>query len=99
MTYRSRMSFSMSPFGLEQLELFALELGNIAEFDFVYALASGNINQSAPNFVKIHNDHKILGEFDYGPDWTQTTRVAVFDLVCSVTESTCLYDANLKIFV
>ena len=42
----------MGPIGLEQLELFALELGNIAAFDFVYSLASTNINQSAPNLVR-----------------------------------------------
>ena len=34
----------MGQIGLEQLELFALELGKIAPFDFVYSLASTNIN-------------------------------------------------------
>ena len=38
----------------EHPELFALEFGKIAETDFVYALASTNINQSAPNLVKIY---------------------------------------------
>ena len=38
----------------EQLELFALELGKIATFDFVYSLASTNINQSAPNLVTMN---------------------------------------------
>ena len=32
----------MGPIGPEQLELFALELGKIAAFDFVYSLASTN---------------------------------------------------------
>ena len=41
----------MGPIGHEQLELFALELGKIAAFDFIYFLASTNINQSAPNLV------------------------------------------------
>ena len=41
----------MGQIGLEQLELFALELGKIAAFDFVYSLASTNINQSTPNLV------------------------------------------------
>ena len=36
----------------EYRELFALEFGNISESDFVYTLASTNINQSAPNSVK-----------------------------------------------
>ena len=35
-------------------KLFALEFGKIAESDFVYTLASTNINQSAPNLVKIY---------------------------------------------
>ena len=34
-------------------ELFALEFGKIAEYDFVYTLSSTNIDQSALNFVKI----------------------------------------------
>ena len=41
----------MGPIRPEQLELFTFELGKIASFDFVYSLASTNINQSAPNLV------------------------------------------------
>ena len=37
----------------EHLELFALDFGKIAETDFVYTLQSPNINQSAPNLVKM----------------------------------------------
>ena len=44
----------MGPTGPEQLELFALELGNIAAFDFVYSLASTIVNQSAPNLVTMY---------------------------------------------
>ena len=44
----------MGPIGPEQLELFALELGKIAAFDFVYSLASTTINQSAPNLVTMY---------------------------------------------
>ena len=33
----------MSPRGLEQPDLFAPELGTVAELDFVYTLASTNI--------------------------------------------------------
>ena len=44
----------MGPTGLEQVELFALELGKIATFDFVYSLASTNTNQSAPNLVTMN---------------------------------------------
>ena len=38
----------------EYPELFALEFGNIAEYDFVYSLSSTIIDQSAPNLVKIY---------------------------------------------
>ena len=48
------MSSVIGPIGPEQLELFALELGKIAAFDFVYSLASTNINQSAPNMVTMY---------------------------------------------
>ena len=39
--------------GPEHLELFALELGKIAEVDFVYTLASTNINQLVPNLARM----------------------------------------------
>ena len=38
----------------ENPELFALEFGKIAETDFVYTLSSPNINQLAPNLVKMN---------------------------------------------
>ena len=48
------MSSIIGKIGPEQLELFALELGKIAAFDFVYSLASTNINQSTPNLVTMY---------------------------------------------
>ena len=45
------MNSIMGPITPEQLELFALELGKITTFDFVYSLASINMSQSAPNLV------------------------------------------------
>ena len=54
MPRRSRMSLIMGQIKLEHPELFALEFGKIAETDFVYTLASPNINQSAPNLVKMY---------------------------------------------
>ena len=54
MPRRSRMSLIMSQIEQEHLELFALEFGKIAEYDFGYTLSSTNISQSAPNFVKMH---------------------------------------------
>ena len=38
----------------EHRELFTLEFGKIAESDFVYTLASTNMNQSASNLVKMY---------------------------------------------
>ena len=38
----------------EHPRLFALEFGKFAESDFVYTLASTNIDQSAPNLVKMY---------------------------------------------
>ena len=47
MPVKSRMSLIIGQIKLEHLELFA-------ESDFVYTLASTNINQLAPNLVKIY---------------------------------------------
>ena len=54
MPMRSWMSSIMEQTKLKHLELFALGFGKIAASDFVYTLASTNINQSAPNLVKIY---------------------------------------------
>ena len=51
---RSQMSSIMGQIELERPELFALEFGKIAEYDFVYTLSSTNIDQSAPNLVKMY---------------------------------------------
>ena len=48
------MSLIMGQIKIEHPELFALEFGKIAETDFVYTLASTNINQSAPNLAKMY---------------------------------------------
>ena len=54
MPIKSRMSLIMRQIELERLELFALEFGKIDESDFVYTLASTNIDQSTPNLVKMY---------------------------------------------
>ena len=54
MPIRSRMSSIKGQIEPEHPELFALEFGKIAEYDFVYTLSSININQSAPNLVKMY---------------------------------------------
>ena len=48
------MSSIMDQIEPEHPELFALEFGKIAESDFVYTLAFTNIDQSAPNLVKMY---------------------------------------------
>ena len=53
-TMRSRMSSIMDLIGLELSELFALEFAKIAESDFVYTLASTNVDQWVPNMVTIY---------------------------------------------
>ena len=51
---RSRMNLIMGQIEPEHPEIFALEFGKIAEYDIVYALSSTNIDQSAPNLVKMY---------------------------------------------
>ena len=69
------MSLIIGQIKLEHPELFALDLGKIAESDFVYTLASTNINQSAPNLVKMYVTIKISDKFDYGLNRTRTVLV------------------------
>ena len=54
MTIRSRISLIMGMIRPEHPELFAPELGKVAEFYFVYTLASTNINKSSPNLAKMN---------------------------------------------
>ena len=54
MPIKSPMSLIMGQIELEHPKLFALEFGIIAESDFVYTPASTNIDQSAPNLVKMY---------------------------------------------
>ena len=82
MLIRSGMIFIMGQIELEHLELFALEFGKIAEYDFVYSLSSTNTDQSAPNLVKMYvtirswmSSSTNLNEFDHGSNWTRTTGV------------------------
>ena len=49
------MSSIMEQIKPEHLELFTLEFGKIVESDFVYTLASTNIDQSTPNLEKLLN--------------------------------------------
>ena len=54
-TNRSRMNSIMGIIGQDHLEVFALgSRKKNAEFDFVCTLTSTNINQSAPNLLKLY---------------------------------------------
>ena len=48
------MSLIMGQIEPEYPELFALEFGKIAEYDFVYTLASAKIDQSVPNLATMY---------------------------------------------
>ena len=48
------MSSIMNLIGAELFELFALEFAKIAESDFVYTLASTNVDHRVPNLVTIY---------------------------------------------
>ena len=75
MSNRILMSLIMGPFGSEQLELFALELGKIAAFNFVLL---SSIYKYKPVSTKLgHNvyEHKISDEFDYGSSHTRSVSV------------------------
>ena len=52
-TIISQMSSIMDLIGPELSELFALSIAKIAESDYVYTLASTNVDQLVPNMVKI----------------------------------------------
>ena len=54
LSIRSRMSSIMGQIEPEHPELFALEFGKIGEYDFAYTLSSTNIDQSAPNLLKMY---------------------------------------------
>ena len=54
MPIKSRMSSILGQIESEHPELFALEFGKITESDFVYTVASTNIDQSTPNLVKMY---------------------------------------------
>ena len=54
MPIKSRISSILGQIESEHPKLFALEFGKIAESDFVYTLASTNIDQSTLNLVKMY---------------------------------------------
>ena len=53
-TIRSWMSSIMDLIGPELSELFALEFAKVAESNFVYTLATANVDQLVPSMVTIY---------------------------------------------
>ena len=80
MTIRSRISLIMKLSGLEHLELFALELGKIAELEFVYTLVSTKINLSVPNLVKMNTTIKSLMSLIMDLIEPELSELSVFEL-------------------
>ena len=83
------------PIGSQCPELFVLELRKIAESDFVYTLASTNINQSAPNLVIMYvtiRSRMILIMDLIGPDLSELfplefAKIAESDFVYTIAST------------
>ena len=72
MPIKSQMSLILGQIESEHPELLALEFGKIAESDFVYTLASTNIEKINTKLGQNVCDHKTLDEFNYGSNQTRT---------------------------
>ena len=84
------MSSMMDLIEADLSQLFALEFAKIAESDFVYTLASQNINQSAPNLVKIYVT--IRSQMSLIMDFIGADLSELFALeFAKIAESDCLH--------
>ena len=72
MLIKSWISMILGQIESENPELFALEFGKIAESDFLYTIASTNIEKINTKLGQNVCDHKILDEFNYGSNPTRT---------------------------
>ena len=85
MHVRFRMRLNIGQIEQEHLELFALEFGKIAEYDFVYTLSSTNIDQSAPNLVKMYviiRSQMSLNMDLIGPELFELSALELENLPC-----------------
>ena len=85
MHIRSQMNLNMGHIEREHLELFALEFGKIAEYDFVYTLSSTNIDQSAPNLVEMYviiRSQMSLNMDLIGPELFELSALELENLPC-----------------
>ena len=89
------MSSIMEQIEPEHPELFVLEFGKIAESDFVYTLASTNINKSAPKLVKMYVTIRswMRSIIDLiGPELSELfpleiAKIAESDFVCTIAST------------
>ena len=79
---QQNLSLIMGPIGPKQLELhvFALELGKIAAFNFVYSLASTNINQSAQNLITMNISIKSQMSLIIGQEMPDKSVLSTFKI-------------------
>ena len=92
---RSRMSLIMGQIEPEHPELFALEFGKITDYDFVYTLSFTNIDQSAPNVVKMYVTirSRMSSIMDLiGPELSELSaleleKIAIFDFVYTLASA------------
>ena len=90
MPIRSRISSIIGQIEPEHPQFFTLEFGKIAETDFVYTLASTNINQSAPNLVKMYVT--IRSQMSSIMDVIRQELSELFSLeFAKIAESDCIY--------
>ena len=71
MPIKSQMNLILGQIESEHPELFALEFGKIAETDFVYTLASTNIEKINTKLGQNVCDYKTLNEFNYGSELSE----------------------------
>ena len=72
MPIRSWMTLIVGQIEPEHPELFALEFGNIAEYDFFYTLIIYKYQAISTKLSQTVCDYKISNEFDYGSNRTRT---------------------------
>ena len=95
MTTRARMSSLIELIGPELSKLSALELEKFAIFDYVYSLASANIDQSLQNLATIHmlmraRMSSIMGQIE-------AEHLELFALEFGkIAESDCLHSSIYK---
>ena len=89
------MNSIMGQIEQEHLELFALEFVKIAEYGFVCTLSSTNINQSAPNLVKLYLIIRSCMSSIMDLIKSQQSELSVLELE-NLPYLTCLYSSICK---